>query len=581
MNETVSNVPPTASSTPGGRTATGRGLVTRPSAARSGSHARAVMTVFLVAIVIQCAAYDTTINTYDEGIILVGAERALDGEVPYRDFWTMYGPASFYLTAALYKLFGVSDLAVRAVGILAKTAIAGLSFHLAGRFVSRSLAMATALVVLGILIFVRQDAFPLFPALALSMGALVLAERGASGRRSRLFVAGMLTGLATAFRHDIGAYGAAANALGIAIAVLLARPATPPRSAVAIAGSRIALYVAGIVTVFAPIAAMLLSTVPLADLHQNLIHIPSVIYPKVRSLAFPFIGNVFDPTQRRYPLTEYAVYVPFIAVIWAVAIERRRAGTAARRSNATPEAAEDGGILLALLTLTCGLFIIKGLVRVSTLHMVQSLTLSAIILAAGAARIDWASMTNRRRFGPPLMVATLLLSLVAVSGGIAVGKGVAGLFSGRSRLLSLCVEPVLPRIRCATSDDASLAAARFVRAQSSPEDRIYVGAGRHDKILVNPVALYFLAERRPATKWYELHPGVQTEAAIQREMIGELQASMPRFVLLDDRWDTVAEPNDSSRSSGVTLLDDFIRDTFVETARFGSVHILVPRPADG
>ena len=37
------------------------------------------------------------------GKLVVGATRILQGEVPYRDFWTMYAPGSSYLTAGLFS----------------------------------------------------------------------------------------------------------------------------------------------------------------------------------------------------------------------------------------------------------------------------------------------------------------------------------------------------------------------------------------------------------------------------------------------------------------------------------------------
>ena len=49
----------------------------------------------------------------DEGIVLQGADRVLRGEVPYRDFFSFYTPGSFYLVAALFKLFGNSFLVAR------------------------------------------------------------------------------------------------------------------------------------------------------------------------------------------------------------------------------------------------------------------------------------------------------------------------------------------------------------------------------------------------------------------------------------------------------------------------------------
>src|SRR5207244_11529685 len=41
---------------------------------------------------------------YSVGI--VGALRILDGDIPYRDFWTIYAPGHFYLLALLFFVFG-------------------------------------------------------------------------------------------------------------------------------------------------------------------------------------------------------------------------------------------------------------------------------------------------------------------------------------------------------------------------------------------------------------------------------------------------------------------------------------------
>jgi hypothetical protein len=42
----------------------------------------------------------------DEGIILQGAQRILRGQVLYRDFFSFFTPGSYYLLAALFKIFG-------------------------------------------------------------------------------------------------------------------------------------------------------------------------------------------------------------------------------------------------------------------------------------------------------------------------------------------------------------------------------------------------------------------------------------------------------------------------------------------
>ncbi len=84
--------------------------------------------VFLASLAALFIGMNPALNLYDEGLVLVGAERVFNGEVPYRDFWTMYGPGQFYLTSLLYSLFGISDLVLRFSDIAAKAAIVALAY---------------------------------------------------------------------------------------------------------------------------------------------------------------------------------------------------------------------------------------------------------------------------------------------------------------------------------------------------------------------------------------------------------------------------------------------------------------------
>ena len=59
-----------------------------------------------------------------DGVSTVGAERVLRGEIPYRDFWTMYAPGHFYLLALVFLVFGPHLLAeVVAASVISAAAI--------------------------------------------------------------------------------------------------------------------------------------------------------------------------------------------------------------------------------------------------------------------------------------------------------------------------------------------------------------------------------------------------------------------------------------------------------------------------
>ena len=85
---------------------------------------------------------------------------------------------------------------------------------------------------------------------------------------------------------------------------------------------------------------------------------------------------------------------------------------------------------------------------------------------------------------------------------------------------------------------------------------------------------YFLAERHSATKYHELHPGLATTEEVQLEIIDELKRKNVKFIVLWSGAENVTEPNESSVSSGVTLLDDFIRTNYAPVMYFGPYKIL-------
>ncbi|HXI07230.1 MAG TPA: hypothetical protein VNJ49_12970, partial [Bradyrhizobium sp.] len=62
--------------------------------------------IFVVSFLVNVVAMEPQLGVYDEGLVLVGVLRIKAGDVPYRDFWTMYGPGQVYLLAGLFKACG-------------------------------------------------------------------------------------------------------------------------------------------------------------------------------------------------------------------------------------------------------------------------------------------------------------------------------------------------------------------------------------------------------------------------------------------------------------------------------------------
>ena len=63
------------------------------------------------------------------------------------------------------------------------------------------------------------------------------------------------------------------------------------------------------------------------------------------------------------------------------------------------------------------------------------------------------------------------------------------------------------------------------------------------------------------------------EARTTEDSYIRVEARKLRVIVLNGEWNAVSEPNASARSSGVTLLDDYIRANFSEVARVGDASL--------
>jgi hypothetical protein len=103
---------------------------------------------------------------------------------------------------------------------------------------------------------------------------------------------------------------------------------------------------------------------------------------------------------------------------------------------------------------------------------------------------------------------------------------------------------------------------------------------RFDRVTAGDPLLYVITGHPNPTRYDVMQPGVVTAAPGQREIVGSLERSRTRVVVrwLDPRAER-PEPNGSSQSSGVHILDDYLRGHYRAMARYGVYQLLVRRDA--
>jgi hypothetical protein len=533
---------------------------------------------------------DRTVGVFDEGLILLGATRVLDGAVPHRDFYTLYGPGQFYALAALFKLFGVSVLVERAWDAAVRACSVVLVFIIVGQVASRRVATLTAIACLGCLGSFGSFGYPVFPALAAALlGLAFLAPAlGQVGAPSGLAAAGVCAGVTTLFRYDVGlaAFAAQCAVLAFATWIQPSDQAHGRRTAV----RNMTLFGLGFAVVVAPVAAAFALCGALPDLVFDVVVYPVRFYAKMRSLPFP------RPSQLPAEPAAFAVYLPpmlcalAVPSIVAIARARRDSGTVGDGGDARSDASAILPITLIGLCVLTLVFFAKGVVRVSTLHMAMAL-ITSLALAGVLAQ----PLPGRGPIGRTMVAAAVLASSAFAISNVRTGLQIAAQNIAWARdpaswtsttgmvvpeAGSCRMPPGLERLACFRTSPAMIETIRYIQRRTAADAPVFIGLPRHDRIFVSDVLLYFAMNRAPATKWYEFDPGLQTSAPIQQAMVSELQRTRPCLIVLDSSWVDAREPNDSALSSGVTVLDDYLRHAYEPVATFGPNTIMRARRSD-
>ena len=535
--------------------------------------------VFFVAYLSLFMGMSLRPNVYDESLILTGAMRVAEGQVIHRDFYANYGPGQFYILAGLFKLFGESLLVERLYDLFLKALIVTTIYTIVSSYGRKSIAVWTSVVAIAWLFSLHiLTGTPLIPVSLLNLvaSALILPAFSRSISRRRMLAAGLTGGIAALFRYDTGIALLGVHACVIAVAVSLRTSGVVNRLRAFV--SVFWSYLLGFSAVTLSAVFYYLSVSPLYPFVYDIIIYQSKHYHGARDLPFPGISLInFD---------DIGIYLPIailgISLYIVVAHRFRDRGKDAPRSQTMTEEQKWHGFLITFGLLAFVMYF-KGFVRVSLLHMYLSMVPSLLLIAV--------LFQHRLTFSRSVRASiTLLMWLFTLASGWSVLLEIVSLrveHASVPRKISLTAKHALPQIQatwcrtenpltrgfCFLPDDDHIQTIEFIDSHTRPDQKLFVGLTRHDRILENDNLTYFATQRLPATKWSHFDPGLQNSYDIQTQMVHELQVNAPPYIVLDSEFDQIREPNDSSKSSGVTLLDDYIHSKYQRIETYGELSI--------
>jgi len=545
---------------------------------RPSSDRRLVLAVFVVAaLVLAPGAW----FGFPSSKAVAGALRVLDGDVPYRDFWTMYAPGQFYAIAGLYRAFGAELLVqgLATVLVLAATA-AGLCRLLRRLGATRVAAGLVAALFVGASWETgpELDSYP--PALAFIVLGLSFVEAHVrSGRARSAFAAGLAYGCAACFKHDVGAYACFATGGGLLFAAAFARdgaerpPALRSVAWIALGSAAIVLPVAGILAWVAGRAAW-----------EDLIVFPATDFRAVRGEAWPGLWPnlepvrawLVDPAELRLlkaaavaPSRWLLAHLPEVGFLFGGAV------WLVRRRSARATTVALGAIALVALPL----YWWAAHTQPNT-HLVSMAVFVALLVGPLVATLPRAGR-----------IAVLVLAL-----GYAVGflprpaESMLRTLVGGPRVV--LDHPGVRGIRVSPREARYFGRiAEFVDANVAPDEPIYCGVARHDLPVIGNVRFHVLTGRPFAVRHHEIHPGITDHEAVQRETIAALEREGVRCLVIwrfggdDPAWSAaqLEERRDARRALrpewGADELDRWIERHYRVAFEIDEYRILWPRAA--
>jgi hypothetical protein len=501
------------------------------------------------------------------GVGTDGAERVLAGEIPHRDFWTMYAPGQFYLLAVLFRIFGTHLLVEVVAASVLCTAAACVCYWLVMNLGGRRTAAVTSAAIFVAATFLtgyckRIGSYPpsiLFVFIAMTFMVLYYKTR----KQGYLIAAGLATGAVAVFKHDVGGYTAIAIITGLMVHHFLVRETTSLRLRSLLL--KLTAYSAGTAAIALPVL-IYFGILAGPDMFENLIVFPLTDFPFARPEGYPSLIPLWiydeSPLRMLAKFFHYVIFtVPFVLFLLGIiatvlAIRRRRPEYAA--ASAT--------------------FSVGYLLHYSAAHVqinTHIITMSVYAFWLGVIFYD---LVGSKFFTGKHFVIRLL---------------VPGLLAGW--LLSLSARPIYDAWKFRKTATVELRLTKISGLMTSPRkahtlsnlvacvhqnlsqgQELFAGMHRHDVIVASDTMIYFILDRPSATRYHELHPAIADTAPIQNEIINDLQRKNVSLIILkrmfsDKVLDRVKEKFLINLPQiGATELDEFIRENFTKIEQFGS-----------
>jgi hypothetical protein len=503
--------------------------------------------LLISALILINANFSPPIGIYDEGFALTNALRLLNGDVPHRDYWSVYPPGSSAVLAFAFKLWK-SDLTVaRLVHTVFTLAILASVYTIIARFKSTLLTCVSLTLVtiwFSRVISISPN-YALITALATSTISISMFHQSIVKNNAFITICSIfVSSILVMIRHDFALYQLFAIFLCLIIEVVFCKNRVDSNNT-SIYFTKLICLVTSVAALSSILICTLAFSVGIDNFLDQMITFPASVQREYRRLPVPDFFALFSVAKSKWLMAWFPVIaVPTGLVTWWM-------------SNG-PGKPQDRFIVHS--TAFMSLFmLLQSHNRFDISHALPTMFYCAVFLVS----LVGVFVDMRRCL---IYIPVILLMAMTITSILSVG------YVGVLRPMVSCVWPLSHGCMKPIADQ--LAAVTYVESRTRKNQYVFVGNTRHDICFVNDASIYFLLNRPCPTKWNDLHPGVITEANVQLKIISDLVRKDVQYVILRETsfW---PEPNRSSISSGVVKLDTFIAKNYHKVYTKGKYAVLL------
>ena len=479
--------------------------------------------------------FNRSTNLLDEGSTAAQAMRVVNGELIYRDFFTVVTPGSYYTVAWLFRLFGESLMVLRWAALVTGLGILLITLTVGRRVMVWPFAAAAGLSTTVWGWFLVTPNFYSLEAALFSLIALACYVYGAPSWRW-MIAAGVAAGATAMVKQNVGAYTAA----GLLITIWASRlfdtePDWRGRAKMS------AQFIAGILL---PVFATLLWLTAAgagAYLYESWVYYPLVKYTERFARPFPD----FFPLDEREPFdlwTKLVIYLPVVVYPLAIIAIGVLASRFRRRGDRVAQS--EGHALLAIASVGL-LTLLQAWPRADVPHILFGLQ-PTFILFAYLLFCAWRAL--KAIPGPRLAIAAIAMIVVLAPAAALLWKGYQRTeWEYQNYIVAVRSQRATGILAAGLEAQRIDVVTKYITEHTAPDDPIFV--------VPWAAGLYFLADRSNPTRTdFMLFEDPEAYPCL----LARLDARPPKYVIYGYTWDV----DDKHFREYAAPIDRYIRSRY-------------------